>query len=136
MSQSNSFSISSTLCQFSVTSSPSHNFMGSFHKVFNRTRQTSPLLHLNDFKTKSKLKWILQSKERHKTVNRSWHHWNNLNLTDTSILLILEIRFMTLKSCNTLWKKVSVWAMRLTFLWYPHAMTFLVLSWHFHSENF
>ena len=79
------------------------NFAGSFRKVFNRTRQTSPLLHLNDFKTKSKFKWIFQSKERHKTVNRSWHYWNNLN--NSSVLLILEIGFLTSKSCNTLWKK-------------------------------
>ena len=33
-----------------------NNFKCSFCKVVNRTRQTSPSLHLNDFKTKSKSK--------------------------------------------------------------------------------
>ena len=112
--------------------------MGSFRKTVNRTRQISPLLNLNDFKIKSKLKWIFQSKEKHKTVNRtSWHHLNNLNMTEISILLILQIRFLTSKLCNTLWKKNNVWAyvvLKLILLWYPQAMTFLIFSWH--SENF
>ena len=114
------------------------NFVGSFRKAVNRTRQISPLLNLNDFKIKSKLKWIFQSKEKHKTVNRtSWHHLNNLNMTEISILLILQIRFLTSKLCNTLWKKNNIWAyvvLKLILLWYPQAMTFLIFSWH--SENF
>ena len=74
--------------------------------VVNRTHQTSPLLHLNDFKTKYELKWFFQSKERHKTVNRkSWYYWNNLNMSESSILLLLETEFLTSNSCNTLWKK-------------------------------
>ena len=32
-------------------------------------------------------------------------YWNNLNLTESSILLILEVEFLTSKSCNTSWKK-------------------------------
>ena len=125
LSQANSSSISSTLFQLSITSSPSF-FLRQFCTTFNRTRQISRLLHLNDFKTKSKLKWIFQSKERHKTVNRSWHHWNNLNLTDSSILLTLEIGFLTSKSCNTLWKKINVWAYITYFFVVPTCTDFFV----------
>ena len=135
LSQSSSFSISSTLCQLSVTSSPNF-FLWQFRTIFNRTCQTSRLLHLNDFKAESKLKWIFQSKERHRTVNMSWHQLNNLNLTDSSTLLILQIGFLTSKSCNTLWKKSVYDHMWLIFLWYAHAITFLFFSWCFQSENF
>ena len=82
--------------------------MGSFCKIVNRKCKTSLLLGSSKwiFKTKSKLKWIFQTKERYKTVNRrSWHNWNNLNINESSILLILEIGFLTSKSTNTLWKK-------------------------------
>ena len=129
--QSNSFSRSSTWCQFSVTSSLSFSlrqFVGSFCKVVNRTCQTSPLLDLNNFKAKSKLIWKFQSKERHKTVNRSWHHWNNhFWLQNHAVLYEINVwayvaYFFVVTTCNDLFDfslTFSLWKILLymLFMW-------------------
>ena len=55
----------------------------NFVKLSNKAFQTSPLLHLTDFNTKSILKWIFEYKGRNRTVyRRSLDHWNNLNMTE------------------------------------------------------
>ena len=63
--------------------------------------QTSLLLHLNDFKKKSKLKWIFQSKETTKLLTGSHDMIETTWISETSILLLLETEFLTLKSFNT-----------------------------------
>ena len=107
LSHANSFSISFvSIFRNFITQFFSTTIFWVHVRVVDRTRQTSPLLHLNGFKTKFKLKWIFQSKERHKTVNRkSWHYWNNLNISESFILLLIETEFLASKSCNSLWKK-------------------------------
>ena len=92
--------------------------------------------------TKSKLKWIFQFKERHKTVNRRSRYSNNLNMTEISIFFNTRNKtfdfkimqyFMEKKQTNKQKKCMSIHG--LISLWYPHAMTFFIFSWHFHSEN-
>ena len=62
LSQSESFSTPSTLCKFSATSSCKRaafsfdNIAGIFYKLVTRTRRTSSLLHLSDFKRASKFR--------------------------------------------------------------------------------
>ena len=63
------------------------------------------MLHLNDFKTKSKLKLIFQSKENTELLTESHDMIETTKMSESSILLLLETEFLTSKSCNILFKK-------------------------------
>ena len=67
--------------------------------------QTSPLLHLNDFKTKSKLKFFFQSKEKTKLLIESHDIIKTNWISESSILLLIETEFLTSKPWNALSKK-------------------------------
>ena len=56
------------------------------------------MLYLNDFKTKSKLKWIFQSKENTKFLTESHDMIETTWMSESSILLLLETEFLTSKS--------------------------------------
>ena len=97
------------LCQFSVTSSSSF-FLRQFCPFVSQscqqnTSQTSPLLHLNDFKRKPKLKQNFQSKKHTKLLTESHDLIKTTSMSESSILLLLEAEILTSKSCNTLCKK-------------------------------
>ena len=68
------------------------------------------MLHLNDFKTKSKLKWLFQSKENMKLLTESHDMIETIWMSESSILLLLETEFLPSKSCSTLLKKINGWA--------------------------
>ena len=68
------------------------------------------MLHLNDFKTKSKLKWLFQSKENMKLLTESHDMIETIWMSESSILLLLETEFLSSKSCSTLLKKINGWA--------------------------
>ena len=137
------------LCQFSITSSSSF-FLRQFCGFISwsckqNTSHISPLLHLNDFKTKSKLKLIVQSKENTKLFTESHDMIETTWMSESSILLLLETEFSPSKSCNTLWKKLmhehmwlifvvptcnDLFGFFLTFwLWKP--LTYVLFMWDF-----
>ena len=96
------------LYQFSVTSS-SIFFLWQFCGFISwscqqNISQLSPLLHLNDFKTKSKLKKIFQSKEKTKLLIES-HYIIKTNWISESSILLIETEFLTSKPCNALSRK-------------------------------
>ena len=122
-------------CPCSITSSSSfllRQFCGFISSSCQQnTPQTSSLLHLNDFKTKSTLKWTFKSKENSKLLLQSHDMIETTWMSESSIFLLLETEFAPSKSCNTLWKKLMHEHMWLIFVvpTYNYLFDFFLTFW-------
>ena len=143
LSHANSFSISSV--------STSHNFIIQLfpttilwvHVVKLSTEHVSNIALATP--KWSKLKWIFQSKENTKLCTESHDMVETTWMSESSILLLLETEFLTLKLCNTLWKKSMHEHMWLTFvvstcnylydffltIWLWKPFTYMLFIWGF-----
>ena len=78
--------------------------------------QTSLLLDVNDFKTKSKLKWIFLSQENTKLLTESHDKIETTYMSESSIFFITRNRIFDFKIMLYFMKKINTWAMWLIFV--------------------